>query len=126
MESKWTKEAILALLNEDSKRGRIAVERALIALYERQTADEQSAETTKYQNGVGFMGAHAHTGTWLVQTVIAEQKQKGYAEGFRLRGKALEMARRIVRRYAGTQLLEIAKQKEAAAVAKQENLPGVA
>lgn len=37
--------------------------RALMALNERQTVDEQRAKNTKYRNGRGFRPCHAHMGT---------------------------------------------------------------
>lgn len=40
-----------------------AVGRALIVLRNRQTADEQASEHTKYRNGRGFRPAHARMGT---------------------------------------------------------------
>lgn len=39
-----------------------AIGRALIVLRNRQTADEQSSEQTKYRNGRGFRPAHARMG----------------------------------------------------------------
>jgi len=110
MTKQWTKAAIVDLLNSNPR----AVERALLAIYAAQTAGEQLAGTTCEQNGVGFTGADANTGTWLVQVVIAEGTAKGRPEGQRLRGKALEMGRRIAKHYAGTQLLRAAKIKAAA------------
>lgn len=41
----------------------LAVGRALIVLRNRQTADEQSSETTKHLNGRGFRPCHARMGT---------------------------------------------------------------
>lgn len=41
--------------------------RALVALNERQTRDEQAAETTKYRNDRGFRPAHAKRGTSMAQ-----------------------------------------------------------
>lgn len=117
MAKEWTKDRVRALLMRDDAVGWVAVERALVRLYERQTYAEQSSGDTKELNGVGFAGCDAQTGTWLVQTVIAEAKAQGRAEGHRLRGKAFAMARKIVLRYAGTQLLEIAKAAEKKQVA---------
>lgn len=55
----WSKESIIELLDTNPK----AVGRALIQLRNRQTYDEQSQETTKYQNGRGFKPCHARMGT---------------------------------------------------------------
>jgi len=65
-----TKEAIVKLLEDDDR----AVARALVVLNDRQTQDEQSQETTKYQNGRGFRPAHARMGTSMAQFF----KARGY------------------------------------------------
>lgn len=44
-----------------------AIARALIVLNDRQTADEQSSENTKYANGRGFRPCHARMGTSMAQ-----------------------------------------------------------
>lgn len=49
---KWTKDEIKSLLESNN----VAVIKGLIRIYELQTSDEQSAEYTKYNNGVGFSG----------------------------------------------------------------------
>lgn len=54
-----TKVEIVEMLKTNDK----AVARALVALTARQTADEQSQETVKYQNGQGFRPCHARMGT---------------------------------------------------------------
>lgn len=54
-----TKDTILALLATNDK----AVGVALIRLRDRQTADEQVQEHTKYLNGRGFKPCHARMGT---------------------------------------------------------------
>src|ERR1051325_8046066 len=46
----WTKETVRALLASSPR----AVYRALICLYNRQTADEQETEDTRHLNGRGF------------------------------------------------------------------------
>ena len=55
----WTKAGIVELL----KTRDIAVAKALVALTDRQTADEQVQENVKYQNGMGFRPCHARMGT---------------------------------------------------------------
>jgi hypothetical protein len=54
-----TKEAIVQLLATDDR----ALCRALVLLNERQTADEQASEATRYHNGRGFRPCHARMGT---------------------------------------------------------------
>ena len=51
----WTEEQIVHLLNTNDR----AVERAIVALYERQTADEKSVDNTRHDNKVGFRKNHA-------------------------------------------------------------------
>lgn len=51
----YTADTIRALLAADPR----AVERAILALYARQTADEQETEATRHDNGAGFNAADA-------------------------------------------------------------------
>ena len=50
----WTKERIVTLLESNPR----AVERAVLAIYARQTLEEQHSETTKENNGRGFRHNH--------------------------------------------------------------------
>lgn len=97
-----TKEYIQELLTNNDR----AVERAILVLFNNQTADEQSAETTKYHNNMGFKGCHARIGTSFAQQLkrrgFLTEKQIAYA-----RGKM-----RITQYHR--QLLEAAKAKQAA------------
>jgi hypothetical protein len=95
METFWTKEKIAALLFTND----IAVERAIVAIYNRQTLDEQSSQETKHSNGVGFSGAHARLGTYLAKWIIS---------GNHLNGKFLVKGRAMMMHYIG-QLLEDAQ-----------------
>lgn len=45
--------------------------RALIAIYERQTSEEQSSASTRVRNGVGFTGADAEIGTRCAKAALA-------------------------------------------------------
>lgn len=47
------------------------IERALIAIYERQTSEEQSSATTRVRNGIGFSGADAEIGTRCAKAALA-------------------------------------------------------
>jgi tRNA(Ile2) C34 agmatinyltransferase TiaS len=102
-----TKEQIIELLQNNDK----AVVRALIVLNERQTADEQANEETKFQNGRGFRPCHARMGTSMAKFYIRNQyltpKQLAY---WRALDKSGKMRIAI---YAG-QLLQVA-------IAKQSN-----
>jgi len=88
-----------------------AVARALELLFARQTSDEQVMASTHHHNQRGFSQADANAGTWLVVTVIGEGRAQGRADGDLLRGKALEMGRKVALKYARTQLLEAAYEK---------------
>ena len=58
-----TRDYIESLLRTNDK----AVARALVVLYNRQTADEQNQEITKHRNGRGFRPCHAHMGTSMAE-----------------------------------------------------------
>lgn len=88
---------VLALLAENPR----AVERGLVAIYHRQTADEQVEGVARVRNGRGFNGRDAGFGGLLARDVLA---------GKTLRGRALEIARRMCRTYVG-QLVEEAAGK---------------
>lgn len=104
---------IVARIEAALNKSAVAVVRALEILFERQTCDEQFSHTTRHDNERGFSQSHARTGSWLVTTVIAEGRAKDRAESDLLRGKALEMGRRIALHYARTQLLTVAYEKAA-------------
>lgn len=88
-----------------------AVERAMILLYGAQTPVEQASEITTEHNAVGFAANDATVGTRITKNVILKARAAGVAEGRCLWGRSLEIARRITKRYAGTQLLAAAKAK---------------
>jgi hypothetical protein len=75
-----------------------AVERAMVAIYNRQTADEQVSSDTKHQNGVGFTGADARLGTYYAKWVL---------KGNSLTGNHLMRARMMSYKYV-RQLTDIA------------------
>lgn len=99
-----TKQQIVQLLKTNDK----AVARALVALNARQTADEQSQETVKYQNGMGFRPCHARMGTSMAtfysRNGYMSPKQLAY---WRTTDKTGKMRIEI---YAG-QLLMVAQEK---------------
>jgi hypothetical protein len=95
-----TKESLRQLLlNNDA-----AVERAIVAIWKRQTDSEKASEQTIVHNGVGFASCHARMGSYYADWV-----QKGR----RLTGKHLHKARSMALRYT-RQLLEIAESTQAA------------
>ena len=102
-----TKESIQTLLATNDK----AVYRALIVLFERQTADEQEAESTNHNNGRGFNGRDAKFGTSLAKQVIAwEQGHSTFRNP--LSAGQMTAARKMIRKYAG-QLALVANDKAA-------------
>lgn len=99
----WTKETIRETIATDTR----MVERSLLKLFARQTADEQQAKTTSHSNGMGFNGTDANILSSFAQWVMQGEK-KGIPEGKRLSEKQLVIARKKLPKYAG-QLLEEVK-----------------
>lgn len=101
-----TKQQIIHLLRTNDK----AIARALVVLNERQTADEQATENTKYANGQGFRPCHARMGTSMATFYLKNNfltpKQVAYWR------KPMKDGKMRLEIYAG-QLLEVAKQKAA-------------
>jgi hypothetical protein len=93
----WNREQIEALLNAND----IAVERGIVAIYERQTADEKVTETTNHHNNIGFAGWGAKKGTYYAKWILS---------GRRLTGRHLENARKIALFHA-SQLTKIANKE---------------
>ena len=92
-----TKDSILAIIDRND----IAVGRALLALFNRQTAEERSTAATVEQNGQGFNGVDASFGTSLA----VQFRDKGS-----LSPRQIACGRKMLRKYAG-QLAEIANAK---------------
>jgi hypothetical protein len=90
----WTRTEIEALINSNDR----AVERAMVAIWARQTADEQATQDTRHHNGIGFSGWTAKSGTYFANWVRS---------GRSLSGKHLAKARKIALHHAG-QLTRIA------------------
>lgn len=83
-----------------------AVERAVVAIYNRQENDEKVSGTTHHSNGVGFSGADARKGSYYARWVLGEIK----GVPMRLTGHHLDNARLMMRKYV-RQLSEIAAEK---------------
>ena len=84
----WTREEIETMIqNQDA-----AVERAMVAIWERQTADEQETQGTRHHNGRGFAAWSARSGTYYANWVRS---------GRHLTGKHLVKARKIALHHAG-------------------------
>lgn len=93
----WNKERIAKLLNENDK----AVERAIIAIYDRQTQDEKATSDTRHNNGRGFRANHASKGSYYARWCLG---------GRRLTGHHLANARKIALHYT-QQLADVANAK---------------
>lgn len=104
-----TKQDIVKLLATNDR----AVARALVVLTERQTADEQASENTKYLNGQGFRPCHARMGTSMAKFY----ERMGYLTPRQIQywRQPMKNGQFRMQIYAG-QLLEVAKQK-------QKNIP---
>ncbi len=76
-----------------------AVETAILALYTRQTEDEQSYSTTRHSNGRGFTAFDAKTGSYFARWILS---------GRHLDGRFLAKARAMTMKYA-KQLAEVAE-----------------
>ena len=90
----WTEAAIVSLLQNNNR----AVERAILAIFARQTEDEKSTECTRHENSRGFSAADARTGSYLARWILG---------GNHLNGKFLDKGRKIAVKYR-KQLLEVA------------------
>jgi len=103
----WTKESIQHLLNTND----LAVERAIVAIYDRQTRDEKAEAQTKHHNAVGFRKNHDHTGSFFACIILKGWKQPDGKKRTHLNPVKLEKARKIALQYH-RQLCEIANAKE--------------
>lgn len=77
------------------------LEKGVIAIYQRQTNDEQQVRRTTHRNGMGFSAADAGYLSYVAKYLI---------DGGRLSGHHLEKTRRKMLKYAG-QLERIAKER---------------
>ena len=93
----WTPEGIKGLLEKSDQ----AVERALIVIYERQTADEKDHECAHWANGRGFSAHDAEFGCSMA---------KGCLKYGHLTPKQLPWARKMMLHYVG-QLVEEANDR---------------
>lgn len=106
----WTKERMQTLLQTND----LAVERAVVALYDRQVADEKATSTTKHDNTVGFTAAHARTLSFYARIILSGWRQPNGKKRTHLFSYKMEKARKFVLHYH-RQLCDIANAKEQAA-----------
>lgn len=95
----WTEQEIVKLIETKD----LAVTKAVIAIYNRQTADEQATKDARHTNGIGFSGADAKTLSYYAQYCINKNTT--------LNGKFLDDARKRIVKYR-KQLVEIANLNE--------------
>jgi hypothetical protein len=112
--TQWTKERLQALI----ERSDIALERSILAIYARQTADEQAVDATSQKNNLGFNGVDAPFASGLAKQIL--ENKYGKPDGERLSVKQRPFARKFMRKY-WKQLQSIAKSKEAQAQAQEVN-----
>lgn len=93
-----TKELIKEKVGTDLK----WTERAVLAIYRRQTEYEKASLETRFRNSEGFNGVDARCGTIMARWILS---------GRHLSGEWEAKARKIMPKYAG-QLLEITKLKK--------------
>jgi hypothetical protein len=97
----WTPEEIKDVLQRTDKAAEAFVGRAVYALFERQTSEEQNADMTVHQNGVGFSGCDAE----ILSSFAKFWKKAGF-----LTPKQATIARKKLVKYR-KQLAEIANEK---------------
>lgn len=104
----WTKDRIAHLLNTND----LAVERAIVALYDRQTQDEKRDSDTKHDNRRGFRANHAPTMSYFARIILKGWKAPGGKRRVWLNPVKLAKARHVALQYH-RQLCEIANAKQA-------------
>jgi len=93
----WTRSEIEGLIKDND----LAVERGIVAIFNRQTGDEKQDGTVNHHNRQGFSGNNSKRGTYYAKWLLS---------GRHLNGTHLQKARRICLHHAG-QLTNIANGK---------------
>jgi hypothetical protein len=100
-----TKNAVRFMVANDQR----WLERAVLAIDNRQTSDERAVRQTKWDNNRGWNAADARIGGYIASFI----RNSRNPEGQRLSGKWVSIARRMIHKYAG-QLARISQEKVAA------------
>lgn len=100
----WTKERIQGLISANA----LALERALLVVYENQTLDEKRAGDTAHDNGVGFTGSDAR----FLSSVAAWVQRSTYREGYRLTPGQRERVLPLMLKYWRQVQREIVRKEE--------------
>jgi hypothetical protein len=88
----YTEDQVVRLLNDSDR----AVELALVEIYNRQTESEKATRTTNNDNGVGFSGTDAATGSYYAKYILSGRNLtdkhliKGRAMAIKYRKQLLE------------------------------------
>lgn len=93
----WQKEEIRNIILNSNP----AVERGLLAIFQRQTTDEQHIQIARHRNNIGFSGAHASRGSYYAKWIQS---------GKHLSGEHVLKGRKLILHYV-RQLVEIANEK---------------
>jgi len=74
-----TKDSLQAMLNDsNSTKVMHVVGRALLAIFARQTKDEQAVNVTKEHNNIGFAGCDARSGSISAKYYIKHHRLEGW------------------------------------------------
>lgn len=98
MSKVWNEVEITNLLLTNDR----AVERGILAIYNRQTESEKRSNATLQSNGEGFAGPDASLGSYYARWIMS---------GRSLSGKHLDKARKMTIKYR-RQLVEVANHQE--------------
>lgn len=86
------------------------LERAVVAIFEKQTEDEQRTGDTRHDNGIGFAGCDSQNGSYMAKYILTGIERYGKQYGQNLSGKFLEKAKKFMPKYA-KQLYKIQLEK---------------
>jgi hypothetical protein len=93
--------------------------RALIVIFEHQTSEEQSTESTRDANGVGFSGVDGQILTSFAKQVLRHQADKNPKFKSPLSERQMAICRNKIKKYAG-QIARIVRAKETARLQAEE------
>ena len=100
------------MIQENLEESDAWVIRGVLAIYNRQTADEQQSQCTKHYNKVGFSGVDSQILSSFAQQILRHRVESHPRFASPLSPRQLEIARAKMRKYAG-QLARVAREKRA-------------
>ena len=92
------KDKAIEMIKENFENSDAWVCRAVVRIYGLQTEDEQMAQTTKENNGVGFNGVDARFLSSLALQIQENERTKKFASN--LSPKQMQLAREKIKKYA--------------------------